>query len=126
MAETMAAYAAAWRMRTGHLRMPEDIAQITREFFLFNAEQDELFEAITCDPSWDAVQRRLQDDASGEHVELVPEGYTPERWHQVYAWQSGAVLIMYRTWMADGKVIPVEELVELAVGLVCHGIDSLA
>ena len=126
MAEVMATYAAAWRRRTSHLHMPEDVKEITREFFLFNAEQDELFETITCDPSWDAVQRRLQDDASGEHVELVPEGYTPERWHQVYAWQSGAVLNMYRTWVADGKVIPVEKLIELAVGLVCHGIDSLA
>ncbi len=126
MAETMATYAAAWRKRTGHLHMPEDMAQITREFFLFGAEQDALYDAITCDPAWDAVQRSLQDDASGEHVENVPEDYTPERWHQVYAWQSGAVLNMYRAWVADGKVVPVEELVELAVGLICHGIDSLA
>ena len=72
------------------------------------------------------MQRSLQDDASGEHVENVPKGYTPERWHQVYAWQSGAVLNMYRAWVADGKVVSVEELIELAVGLICHGIDSLA
>ena len=26
----------------------------------------------------------------------------------------------------DGKRIPVEELIDLAVGLICHGIDSLA
>lgn len=126
MAEVMATYAAAWRKRTDHLRMPEDIAEVTREFFRFGAEQDALYDAITCDPAWDAVQRSLQDDASGEHVENVPEDYTPERWHQVYAWQSGAVLNMYRAWVADGKVVPVEELVELAVGLICHGIDSLA
>jgi len=125
MAEVMVTYAAAWRRRTAHLRMPEDVAQITREFFLFNAEQDELFEAITCDPAWDTVQRRLQDDASGEHVERVPTGYTPERWHVVYAWQSGAVLGMYRTWVADGKVIPADEIADLAASLVCSGFEAL-
>lgn len=124
MAEVMATYAASWRRRTAHLHMPEDVAQITREFFLFNAEQDELFEAITCDPAWDSVQRNLQDDASGEHVENVPAGYTPERWHLVYAWQSGAVLAMYRAWVADGKHLPAQEVADLAVQLVCHGMNA--
>lgn len=125
MAEVMAGYAAAWRKRTSHLHMPENIAEITREFFLFGAEQDALYDAITCDPTWDAVQRSLQDDASGEHVENVPNGYTPARWHIVYAWQSGAVLSMYRAWVADGKTIPAEELAELAVQLVCEGYEAV-
>lgn len=125
LAEVMATYAASWRRRTGHLHMPEDMEEITREFFRFGAEQDALYDAITCDPAWDAIQRSLQDDASGEHVENVPAGYTPERWHLVYAWQSGAVLSMYRAWVADGKAVPVEELVELAARLVCNGFLSL-
>ena len=119
MAEVMASYAAAWRSRTSHLRMPVDLAEITREFFRFNAEQDELFEAITCDPRWDVAQRQLQDDASGEHAEWVPDGWTTERWHVFYAYQSAAVLAMYRAWVADGKAIPVEEMADLAVSLVC-------
>ena len=125
LAEVMAGYAASWRKRTGHLRLPEDFAQVTREFFLFGAEQDDLYDAITCDPAWDAIQRGLQDDASGEHVENVPEGYTPERWHLVYAWQSGAVLNMYRAWVADGKTIPVEEVAEYAVKLIMEGYRGL-
>ena len=125
MAEVMAGYAAAWRRRTSRLHMHDDIVEITREFFCFGAEQDALYDAITCDPAWDAVQRSLQDDASGEHVENVPDGYTPERWHVVYAWQSGAVLSMYRAWVADGKAIPVEEMAELATSLVCGGFEVL-
>ena len=125
MTEVMATYAANWRKRTTHLHLPADFAEVTREFFRFGSEQDALYDAITCDPAWDAVQRSLQDDASGEHAENIPAGYTPERWHVVYAWQSGAVLNMYRTWVADGKTIPAEDMAELAARLVCEGTSSL-
>ncbi|MBP3883947.1 MAG: TetR/AcrR family transcriptional regulator [Olsenella sp.] len=125
MSETMATYAAAWRRRTTHLHVPEDLAEVAREFFRFGAEQDALYDAITCDPALGVVQRSLQDDASGEHAEIVPDGYTPERWHVVYAWQSSAVLGMYRAWVADGKAIPVDEVANLAASLVCDGFEAL-
>lgn len=51
LAEVMATYAAAWRRRTSHLRMPQDVDEVTRELFRFGAEQDELYDAITRDPS---------------------------------------------------------------------------
>jgi len=125
LTEVMATYAAAWRKRTSHLHVPHDLAEVTREFFLFNAEQDELFEVITCDPEWDVIQRRLQDDASGEQVEEVPDGFTPETWHIYYSWQTAGTLAMYRAWVADGKRLPVEELSEMAVKLLCTGVEGL-
>lgn len=125
MAEVMATYAAAWRRRTSHLRVPEDLAEITREFFRFCAGQDALFETITCDPAWDVVQRRLQDDASGEREEHVPEGWEPARWHVLYAYQSAAMLAMYRAWVAGGKAIPLGEACDLAAGLLCAGTGGL-
>ncbi|MBO7674827.1 MAG: hypothetical protein J6S63_07435, partial [Atopobiaceae bacterium] len=124
--EVMATYAAAWRRRTTHLHMPDDLAEITREFFHFGAEQDALYEAITCDPEWDVIQRRMQDDASGERQEQVPDGWDPDRWHVFYAYQSAAVLAMYRAWVSDGKAIPVEEMAELAADLVCKGATGIA
>jgi AcrR family transcriptional regulator len=125
LAEVMATYAAAWRMHTTRLTPPQDLAEITREFFRFGAEQDELYDAITCDPAYDVIQRRLQDDASGEHAELVPEGFTPESWHVYYAWQTAGTLAMYRAWVADGKHMPVREVSEMAVTLLCTGVDGL-
>ena len=43
-----------------------------------------------------------------------------------YDWQSAAVLAMYRTWVADGKVLPVDEVAEMAATLVCHGAEGLS
>ena len=126
LAEVMAAYAAAWRRRTTHLRMPDDLAEVARELFRFGAEQDALYDAITCDPAFVRMQAELQDDASGERAETVPAGWTPERWHVFYAWQSAALLAMYRAWAADGKTLPVEEAAEMAATLVCRGAEGMA
>ena len=126
LAEVMATYAAAWRRRTRHLRMPDDLSEIAREFFRFGAEQDALYDAITCNPAFDRIQAELQDDASGEHAESIPKGWTPERWHVFYAWQSVALLAMYRAWIADGKTLPTEEMAEMAATLVCHGAEGIA
>ena len=125
LAEVMATYAAAWRKRTTHLAVPQDLAEVTREFFRFGAEQDALYDAITCDPEYDVIQRRLQDDASGEQVEDVPDGFTLEKWHIYYSWQTSGTLAMYRAWVADGKRMPVDEVSELAVTLLCSGVDGL-
>lgn len=38
LAEVTATYAAAWRKRTSHLQMPDDLDEVTREFFRFGAE----------------------------------------------------------------------------------------
>ncbi|MBE6474686.1 MAG: TetR/AcrR family transcriptional regulator [Actinomyces succiniciruminis] len=124
LAEVMSAYASAWRERTAHLGA-SDFAQMTRELFYFGAEQDELYDVITCDPAWDGIRRQLQDDASGEHAENVPAGFTPEVWHLLYAYVSQAGLAMYRAWVADGKAIPLPRAAETAARLVCHGSDAL-
>lgn len=125
LAEVMATYAAAWRKRTTNLNVPEDQAEVTREFFRFGAEQDALYDAITCDPEFDVIQRRLQDDASGEREENVPDGFTPDQWHIYYSWQTSGLLAMYRAWVADGKRMPVDEASELAVTLMCSGANGL-
>ncbi|MBP3894428.1 MAG: TetR/AcrR family transcriptional regulator [Atopobiaceae bacterium] len=125
LAELMATYAAAWRKRTTHLHEPEDLEEVTREFFRFGSEQDELYDAITCDPAYDVIQRRLQDDASGERVESAPAGLTIDQWHVYYSWQTAGTLAMYRAWVADGKRLPVEEVSDMAVTLLCKGVEGL-
>ena len=126
LAEVMATYAAAWRRRTGHLSRVTDVAEATRELFYFGAEQDELYDVITCDPAWGRIQRELQDEASGEHAETVPAGFTSEAWHLYYAFVSEAGLATYRAWVVDGKRMPVAKAAEMAATLVSTGVQGLA
>ena len=125
VAEVMAGYSDAWRERTAHLSEITDVAAATRELFLFGAEQDRLYNAITCDPTWDAVQRKLQLEASGEYEQQPPDGFTSEQWGFFYAFVSQAGLAMYRAWIAGGRVIPVKEAADIAAHAVENGAKAI-
>ena len=43
----------------------------------------------------------------------------------IMSFVSQATLAMYRQWIADGKKIPLENIIKLAAQLICKGIDSL-
>lgn len=120
----MAANAAVWRKHAGNHSCAFDVAETTRRLFLFGTEWDELYDAITCDPAWQRIRLGIQGQASGEHVENVPVGFTPERWHLFCAFVSQAGLAMCRAWVVDGKTIPVEEAAQMASVLVSRGAEA--
>lgn len=125
VAEVMAGYSDTWREHSaGHSRVT-DVAAATRELFFFGDEQDDLYNAITCDPSWSVIQRRLQKDASGEFEQEPPDNFSPAQWGLFYAFVSQSGLAMYRAWIASGKSIPVEEAAVLAAHAVEAGAKSL-
>lgn len=68
---------------------------------------------------------RLQDDASGERAGEVPDGFAPEPWHVYHAWQTAGTLAMYRAWVAGGKRMSLEEITDLAITLLCNGVNGL-
>lgn len=126
VAEIMAGYSEEWRNRHPFgIDDATSAAASTRELFLFSAAQDELYEAITCDPAWETVQRKLQQDASGDHEERVPDGFTPAQWNLYYAYVSQAGLAMYRAWVASGKAIPLQEAADLASEAVAAGARAM-
>lgn len=126
VADVMADYSEQWRER--RKSSVTDVASaraITRELFLFGAAQDELYEVITCDPTWIDVQRRLQYEASNDHEEQTPEGFTPTQWKFYYAYVSQSGLAMYRAWVASGKTIPVQDVADIAAETVASGAKTL-
>ena len=49
----------------------------------------------------------------------------PFRQDIIMAFISQSTLAIYKQWVADGKKIPLEEIIELAIQLVCHGVDGI-
>lgn len=125
-ADVMAEYSDQWRERRNYNVTDAASAKAaTRELFLFGAAQDELYEVITCDPAWADVQRKLQYEASNDHEEQTPEGFTSTQWKFYYSYVSQSGLALYRAWVASGKTIPVQEAADIAAETVASGAKTL-
>ena len=104
--------------RVDGLRIPDDLARITREFFAFAVERGAVFERITCAGPHDMLQRQMTENVMARHDGDTPAD--PER-SLLMAYVTESTLAIYRQWVADGKALPIEVVAELAARLVCHG-----
>ena len=109
--------------RVEGLRIPEDLEEITRAFFSFAQERGDVFERITCAGPHDALQRQMTDRVMTRHGGQAPAD--PER-SLLMAFVTESTLAIYRQWVADGKVVPVNELCDTAAALICHGAQGKA
>ena len=115
--------AAPYVNRTSGLRYPEDIEQIVREFMRYSAEQGPLYDAILSSGAYSSIMRKVLDDMSEEraHDYPPPKGWSPEEWAIYIEHVNTAQTRIYKKWVDDGKVVPVERMVELTVRLICDG-----
>jgi hypothetical protein len=88
------------------------------EFFAFAFERGEVFECITCGEPHEVLQRQMTENVMARYVDEAPAD--PER-SLLMAFVTESTLTIYRQWVADGKRVAPERLVDLAVGLVCKG-----
>ena len=100
------------------LRIPEDLEQITREFFAFSAQRGQVFERITCAGPHANLQQQMTRRVMERHDGEIPPD--PQR-SLLLAYVSESTLAVYRQWVADGKAMPIEQATDMAVRLVCHG-----
>ena len=107
--------------RTEGMERPRDMDKITREFFLCSEELGKLGERLNCSDTHvrrqitDEIMRRTWRSLKGE----------PEAQNIIMAFVSQATLAIYRQWTADGKAMPLEEVIELATRLICHGVGAI-
>lgn len=100
-----------------------DIADIIRFYITMAAEQSKLNERIMCEPSYRPVyariSKRISDYRRGRNKDAF--GLDPLAENIVYAFIESNSPILYRQWVADGKKMPLDDFIEMAVGLVTRG-----
>lgn len=111
---------------THHMDGRTDYAAIAREFMLFFATQGELIEKIICSDNY-----RLISDAINDRIALRNRRHVdpsnamdPYVRELVIAFLRGASLNIIRRWVFDGKRVPLDDMVELGVRLICGGIEN--
>ena len=114
---------AGYEEMVADLRIPEDMAAITRAFFAYAASRGEVFERITCAVPYAEMQAQLTERVMSRHDE---GGGAPDaRRALVMAFVRESTLGIYRRWVTDGKRLSPDEVAELAAALVCRGTESV-
>ena len=108
--------------RTEGMKRPQDMDKVTREFFLYSEELGKFGERLNCCGNY--VSQQITDEIMKQTWETSQE--TPYLQNIIMAFVSQATLTIYRQWIADGKRIPLKEIIKIATDLICHGINGLA
>lgn len=107
--------------RTKDLRRIEDIAKITREFFYFSNEQGKAYEKITCGGSYslDCIRSQMMKKVMNK---AFPK--TNQNEEMKLGFIRASTLEMYKFWINGRKKIPLEEMIEMTISLICKGVDG--
>ncbi|MBQ9407750.1 MAG: TetR/AcrR family transcriptional regulator [Desulfovibrio sp.] len=108
--------------------VPEQIAEINREFYLYSAEAGELYEKIICNAVCRGIGSKLLQEFVRKTWESSPWFTSLTLWQQnlllTFVYSTGASL--YRQWVSDGKQIRLEDMMRFAQRLLEQGIRGFS
>ncbi|MGD9475750.1 MAG: TetR/AcrR family transcriptional regulator [Eubacteriaceae bacterium] len=101
--------------------------EINRVFFTYLAKQDAFTERLISAESYRTFGNKLFMTALKHNRQRFnPYAHLPEEEQNIVnTFTSQSSLDMYRQWVADGKKIPLERLIELTGMLLNYGVDSI-
>ena len=126
LAEMQAELSAAYLERVKDCKLPRDAAKVNREFFAYSAEQGLAYEKITCATGAYSQTRQEMIDRVIAETWGESEAFrslNPSQQRMVLNFISTVSVGCYREWVADGKQMPLEDVIQLSTTLMCGGLD---
>ena len=126
LAELQNIFTQEYLKRIENYRIPEDLDKINREFFLYSVEKGALYEKITCSGSYHNIHNKMVNN-------VMNTAWGQSSWFRLLEpskqvillgfIQSGALEI-YKRWVADGKKIPLTDIIDMSNQLLCSGVNG--
>ena len=108
-----------------NLTYTEDLPELVRSFFEYNEAQDDFFKRVTCDSRFDYIRDGMQKKVSAHTHKQTTNLHDKNVYIQnIVRAYSTVVLTLYRQWVADGRKIPKEEMIEIATVLLENGMNG--
>ncbi len=105
----------------------KDIRDLIRLFFEHATNMPLLHERLMCSgsyyPVWEEINKRIMDYRRKTNRGVF--GMNEYSENLVFAYYGANSTLLYRQWVADGKKLPIEELIEIATKLICNGMSSV-
>lgn len=106
---------------------PGDVEGIVRVFFVEAESQSPAHRRIICSdsyrPVFDRVNRTIMEHRRLQNAGAF--GLSPAEENIVFAYFGSVTPTIYRQWVRDGRRLPLDDVIELAVRLICRGMGSL-
>ena len=104
----------------------EDMKYLIGLFF-DNANNEPLNERILCSGSYRNISDRIVKKVMDYRKKTNRGAFSDNEAYEniIFAYYGANSAIIYRQWVADGKKLPLEEVKELAIKLVCNGLESI-
>ena len=124
--ETQNVFIQEYLKRVENYRIPEELDKINREFFLYSLEKGRVYEIITCISSYHTIRNKMvntvmsQTWGQSSWLRLLD----PSMQDILLEFIQSSSIAIYRKWVADGKRISLNEIIEISNQLLCSGVNG--
>ena len=106
--------------------LPREYAKTIRTFIEFSIAQGPLYEKITCHMSYETIRNKMISHVMNQTWSKANMNHTLNPYQQniLTTFLTVSGLELYKQWVADGKQLPVEDLISTATDLICNGLNG--
>ena len=119
--EIQAKHSSEYSAIVSQLDCIRDTEKLVRSFFEYMEAQDEFFKRVTCDSRFDYIREKMQSRVTATTAQSTVFGDVDESVKNMLLVFNNCVVYFYRQWVADGRKIPLEQMISLASSLLSHG-----
>ncbi|MGI6178234.1 MAG: TetR/AcrR family transcriptional regulator [Eubacterium sp.] len=111
--------------RIKDLKPPYDMDKITRAFFLSMEESGKFGERLACSGNYHYINTRMVNTVMRDTwKEENAKAKDPYIQNIIMSYVSQSTLAIYQQWVTDKKRIPLDDIINITITLVCSGIDA--
>jgi len=124
LAEIQAKHSSEYSAIVSGFDQLNDTGKLVRAFFEYMEAQDDFFKRITCDSRFDYIRERMQNKVTKQAAESHPLKGLNQSVRNILLTFNNCIVLLYRQWVADGRKIPMEEMISLATTLLENGMKG--
>jgi Transcriptional regulator len=126
LAEMQMQFSSEYIKRVQGFRYPEELDKVNREFFVYSEEQGLAYQKITCSGSYSTIRQEMIDNVVDSTWGKSKKFTDLDQYKRniLLNYINTVSVGIYRQWAADGKKIPLEDIIEISNRLICSGIDG--
>ena len=126
LAELQAEMSAEYIEMVSHYRLPEELNKVNEAFFRYSVSHGDVYEKITCAMSYTSIRNDMID-------QVYNATWRQSAWfNNIPVWQQHLLMTyiqicsvdLYKQWVADGKPVPIDDVIAMSNSLLCEGVDG--